>query len=81
MSIIQGKRINSLVEKLATTQSIQALYTSENTSEKAREKLDELINFVQLKHHLLARGYVSFHIKIADNTYYQWSLGLLTREA
>lgn len=37
--------------------------------------MDEILNFLKLKEFLMINQYYSFHIKIANSTYYNWTLG------
>ena len=41
---------------------------------KLQEQLDEILNYIKLKEFLMDKNYQSFHLKIAPNTYYSWSL-------
>lgn len=42
---------------------------------KMKEKMDEIFNLLKLKEYLMTNKYLGFHIKIADNSYYNWTLG------
>ena len=78
MNLLQGKDFNSTADQLSQTTIIQEILKCEsnpNVTERTKENLDELLNFIKLKHYLLDRNYRSFHLKIAPNTYYTWELG------
>ena len=78
--IFQGKALKTIIEKINTLEKINTFFFSENLENpKAlknpkKEKIDEILNFIKLKEHLLQKNYKSFHLKIAPNTYYTWTL-------
>ncbi len=77
LNIFQGRKTKSIIEKLGCLDEINKFFNSKTdsqTDQKLQEQLDEIMNFLKLKEHLIDRGYQSFHIKIADNTYYNWTL-------
>ena len=74
MSAVQGRDMGSVADQLSRLADVRAVRDGD-AAPREKERLDELLNLVKLKHHLLARGYASFHIKIAPNTYYAWQLG------
>ena len=80
MSLIQGRDIKSIADQFSQLPEVRAIYEDADiASERQKEQLDELLNFIKLKHYLLSNGYASFHLKIAPNTYYTWELGGLNR--
>lgn len=82
MSLIQGRDISSIADLISQLPDIKDIYVEPlpgPISERTKENLDELLNFIKLKHYLLDQGYRSFHLKIAPNTYYTWELGVLIR--
>ena len=82
MSFIQGRNLNSIADQITQIEPIKNIYEPDQTiqlPDRTRENLDELLNFIKLKHYLLNQGFLSFHLKIAPNTYYSWELGTLTR--
>ncbi len=82
MSIFQGKVLKTIIEKIQPINEINTFFNSKSSDEtesKKKEKLDELLNYIKLKEHLLQNNYKSFHLKIAPNTYYTWTLGEIKR--
>ena len=82
MSIFQGKKLNTIIERINTLPKINKYFfqktqnpsNPQNPENVKKEKLDEILNILKLKQHLLSQKYTSFHIKLAPNTYYTWTL-------
>ena len=78
MNIFQGKPIDSVIEKLDCISEINKFYFSESINPyeaNLKEKFDEILNLLKLKEYLMNRNFFSFNLKVADSSYYNWTLG------
>lgn len=77
MSIFQGRKMNTIIEQLVCVPEINNFFFAKSINDyedNLKEKLDEILNLLKLKEYLMSQKYFSFHLKIADNTYYNWTL-------
>ena len=61
-------------KKVEKGQKANAILLDDSSSERKIQRVDECLNFLKLRHHLLQRGYRSFELKFASPSFFAMGL-------